>query len=130
MNCRRASKNLYSSLLAVGLTAGSMSVYAQDNTNNTRACLQTHHGPAPLLDPALSKSRVRATLQTRPRLPGLSFPDGIATYAAGTKAPGFNKAEEALHCAAESAVSLIAAHIAHVGCGATSYSVAIEAALK
>src|ERR687895_2780726 len=32
----------------------------------TRACLQTHHGPAPLLDPALSESRVRATLQTRP----------------------------------------------------------------
>jgi site-specific recombinase XerD len=29
--------------------------------------LQTHHGPAPLLDPALSESRVRATLQTRPR---------------------------------------------------------------
>jgi hypothetical protein len=34
--------------------------------SNTRACLQTHHGPAPLLDPALSESRVRATLQTRP----------------------------------------------------------------
>src|SRR5918996_3247200 len=33
---------------------------------NARACLQTHHGPAPLLDPALSESRVRATLQTRP----------------------------------------------------------------
>src|ERR687895_2912390 len=34
----------------------------------TRACLQTHHGPAPLLDPALSESRVRATLQTRPSI--------------------------------------------------------------
>src|SRR5918999_114114 len=33
-----------------------------------RACLQTHHGPAPLLDPALSESRVRATLQTRPSI--------------------------------------------------------------
>jgi hypothetical protein len=31
-----------------------------------RACLQTHHGPVPLLDPALSESRSRATLQTRP----------------------------------------------------------------
>lgn len=28
--------------------------------------MQTHHGPAPLLDPALSETRVRATLQTRP----------------------------------------------------------------
>jgi hypothetical protein len=34
---------------------------------NSRACLQTHHGPAPLLDLALSESRVRATLQTHPR---------------------------------------------------------------
>src|SRR2546430_14889663 len=34
---------------------------------SARACLQTHHGPAPLLDPALSESRVRAILQTRPR---------------------------------------------------------------
>jgi hypothetical protein len=33
-----------------------------------RACLQTHHGPAPLLDLALSENRVRATLQTRPRI--------------------------------------------------------------
>src|ERR687892_2397423 len=41
------------------LTAGLIDI-------ETRACLQTHHGPAPLLDPALSESRVRATLQTRP----------------------------------------------------------------
>src|SRR5918992_305419 len=37
--------------------------------SSSRACLQTHHGPAPLLDPALSESRVRATLQTRPSPP-------------------------------------------------------------
>ena len=35
--------------------------------SKSRACLQTHHGSALLLDPALSESRVRATLQTRPR---------------------------------------------------------------
>jgi chromosome segregation ATPase len=38
----------------------------QARSAKARACLQTHHGPAPLLDPALSESRVRATLQTRP----------------------------------------------------------------
>jgi integrase/recombinase XerD len=31
-----------------------------------RACLQTHHGPTPLLDLAFSESHARATLQTRP----------------------------------------------------------------
>src|ERR671915_1852492 len=40
---------------------------------HSRACLQTHHGPAPLLDPALSESRVRATLQTRPSTPAEKF---------------------------------------------------------
>jgi hypothetical protein len=40
--------------------------YGECGIDDTRACLQTHHGPAPLLDPALSESRVRATLQTRP----------------------------------------------------------------
>src|SRR5437660_4080533 len=54
----------------------------------TRACLQTHHGPAPLLDPALSESRVRATLQTRPS-PIRSGVFAFARFAVGRWPPAF-----------------------------------------
>src|ERR687896_2193991 len=54
------------------LEVGSMVIWleAGSQAKAPRACLQTHHGSAPLLDPALSESRVRATLQTRPRCSG------------------------------------------------------------
>jgi hypothetical protein len=49
-----------------GLMLGRSFSNVEWTERGSRACLQTHHGPAPLLDPALSESRVRATLQTRP----------------------------------------------------------------
>jgi hypothetical protein len=95
----RVSKGLYPTLLAVGFTVGSMSVYAaQDGL--------------PAKPPNV--------------LPGLSFPGGIATYDPAVKAPNFSPAEQGLHCAAESAVSLKAAIIAHKGCTASTYPVVID----
>lgn len=100
----RASKGFYLSLLAVCLTAGSMLVYAQEE---------------PPAEPP-------AETPTPNALPGLSFDGGIATYDPAVKAPNFSPAEQGLHCAAESAVSLKAALIAYRGCTASTYAVAID----